>query len=145
MNGGMEEPPRGAIGQHHHMVMANPPAFVDYRGPGHWSILLFQKMASASSETKYLLVDTVKLFSAIRTKGVRTSVDKGKVLKLLEEAEAREKKRSRKLEEELQRLRKEVMELRGKASEPTDAEQPKKKKRRSTTTEEMANSDAANK
>ncbi|WKY00919.1 hypothetical protein Q1695_015156 [Nippostrongylus brasiliensis] len=102
-------------------------------------------MASASSETKYLLVDTVKLFSAIRTKGVRTSVDKGKVLKLLEEAEAREKKRSRKLEEELQRLRKEVMELRGKASEPTDAEQPKKKKRRSTTTEEMANSDAANK
>ncbi|VDL84653.1 unnamed protein product [Nippostrongylus brasiliensis] len=102
-------------------------------------------MASASIETKYLLVDTVKLFSAIRTKGVRTSVDKGKILKLLEESEAIEKKRSRRLEEELQRLRKEIMELRGKASAPTDAEQPKKKKRRSVTTEEMASCDTANK
>ncbi|WKX90271.1 hypothetical protein Q1695_009260 [Nippostrongylus brasiliensis] len=95
-----------------------------------------------SSEVKYVLVDSIKFFSAIRTKGSRTSVDKPKILKLLEEAEAKNKKKTRKLEQEVERLRKELQQLRdSKPSEIADADQPKKKKRKSGHAEEMENRD----
>ncbi|VDL76234.1 unnamed protein product [Nippostrongylus brasiliensis] len=94
--------------------------------------------ASTSSEHKFVLVDTIKFFAAIRTKGVSTSVDKAKMIKSHEDAEVRDSKRSKRLEEELQKLRKQLEELKGKSP---NRQTPMKKKKRAFMLEEKRSGD----
>ncbi|VDP60301.1 unnamed protein product [Heligmosomoides polygyrus] len=91
-------------------------------------------MSNGEEETPpgYIIVDLPKLFATMYTRGLRASVNKAKLLQVLEEAEEKAKRKNKNMEEELKQLREENKRLKEKINEKDEGAIPKAKKRRSS-------------
>ncbi|VDO34806.1 unnamed protein product [Heligmosomoides polygyrus] len=93
-------------------------------------------MSKGEDETPpgYITVDLPKVFAAMHTRGLKASVNKAKLLQVLEEAEEKSKRKNKSLGEELKQLREEYKRLKEKINEKPKEDEgtiPKAKKRKS--------------
>ncbi|VDO38387.1 unnamed protein product [Heligmosomoides polygyrus] len=80
----------------------------------------------------YIIVDLPRMWATMHTRGLKASVNKAKLIQVLEEAEEKMKRKNKNMEEELKQLREENKKLREKINEQSEGAIPKAKRRKSS-------------